>query len=399
MPIYEYKAKNESGETINGTVVCADLEALEEILDKEDLLLLDATEQSTAGGFLENLFGNRDDTLLFTIQMATGLPSGLPLLEIVDDLLEELEPSHFKKVLYNIKTNVKAGNTLADSLSLYPNYFNDVYRVIIRTGEESGQLDVVFQDLVTLLEWEKDLKKQMSKAMRFPITMLLMLTGLMVLVVTVVVPNFSDLFASSGKQLPGPTRFLLALSDFFKDYWALIIIFVVGTIALFKYVASTEGGRLRLDQLKINMPLFGPLNLKVSMSRFAHFWKMLSASGVDLVRTLEIVSEVVQNKSLERSIMTARQDIMNGKTMSESFKQTNAFPGLVLRMINLGETTGAIEKSLDKVAEYYDKEVPEAIESALAGFQPIMMLIMAGLLIVVAMAIMLPMFGMIEAVA
>ncbi|MBF0237206.1 MAG: type II secretion system F family protein [SAR324 cluster bacterium] len=398
MPAYNYNAKTEAGTAISGSLVAGNADQLEKLLAQRGLLLIDYKEQSRGTNFLEGFFSGANDTLLFTVQMATGLPSGLPLIDVLDDMLEEMEQNHFKRVVQDIKINVESGNSLSDALGLYPNYFNEIYRAIVNTGEQSGQLDVIFKDLVSLLEWDRDLKKQVKAAVRYPLGMLTMLTGLIVLVLTVVIPNFSDLFAMGGKQLPGPTRFLLWLGDFMSNYWYLLLGLIVGMISAYKYIGSTSQGKLAIDRMKLKLPIMGPLNQKIAMSRFAHFWKLLFMSGVDLAKTLEIVSEVVLNKSLETSILEARQAIINGQPMSEAFKQTQTFPSLVLRMINLGEVTGMMESSLSKISEYYDKEIPEAIDNALAAFKPIMMLIMAGVLIVVAMAIMLPMFGMIEAV-
>jgi len=399
MPAYDYVAKEYDGTKIKGSLVISSVEKLEEFLDERDMLLVSFTEQSKASQFFEQFYGNPNDTLMFTLQMATGLPSGLPLIEIIDDLLSEMDPGHFKKVVQDIKLNVEAGNPISQAMGLYPNYFNDIYRVIIRTGEESGHLDEIFQDLVRLLEWDRDLKKQIKGAVRYPIGMLSMLGGLVVLVLTVVLPNFTDLFSQGGTELPGPTLMLMAFGDFMKNYWLLIIIGFIGLISAYKFSNSTPKGRLIIDGIKLKLPFVGDLIKKIAMSRLAHFWKLLFASGVDLAKTLEIVAEVVQNKQLENAIILARTNIINGSPMAAAFKETDAFPGLVLRMINLGETTGAMENSLGKVSEYYDKEVPEAIEGALAAFKPTMMLLMAVILLIVAMAIMLPMFGMIEAVA
>lgn len=397
MANFIYQASNNIGESIKGILVADDVEHLEKMLADQGLYLLQAQEKQATVSFTDRFRKSAEDSLLFTIQMATGLKSGLPLIEVIDDMMEEAE-GYFKKVLQDIKINVEAGNSLSDALRLYPNIFSEIYRVIVRTGEESGKIDQIFDYLVYLLEWEKDLKKQIKKAITPIIGILFMLAGLMVLVLTVVLPNFVGVFSSAGVQLPLPTLILLATGDFFTNYWWAVLGGIIGTYVGFKVFRSTEAGGMMWDKFILSTPVIGTLVLKIAMSRFANFWKILFSSGVDLARSLEITSEVVNNKKLEKGIKDARNEIINGREMARAFKETQMFPSLVIRMINLGETTGNLESALGKVTQYYDREIPDAIEALLAGIKPVMMIFAAGLIVIVAMGIVLPFFGMMSAI-
>lgn len=397
MPSFSYRAKDEFGRNVSGTLIVPNLEEVEKVMVQRGLLLVLAKEEAS-GSFFQRFRGSDRETLLFTIQMATALQSGLPLTQILDDMIEEGTQKNFRQILSDVKMNIEAGNSLASSLNLYPNYFSEVYCIIVDTGEQSGKLDMIFNDLVNLLEWETDLKKQIRKALRFPLTMGIMLTGLATIVLKVVIPNFADLFNSTGTKLPGPTLFLLAASEFLDDYGFIVLGLAIASFFAVRAYYKTEQGHYQLDEFRLKIPFFGVLSQKIAMSRFAHFWQILFESGVDLSLTLKFVARVVQNRKIENGILVARDEIINGRSMAEAFQEAHMFPGLVIRMIRLGESTGALGNSLGKVSSYYDREVPEAIDAMLAAMQPVIMVIMAGILIVVALAIVLPMFGMMDAI-
>ncbi|MBF0288383.1 MAG: type II secretion system F family protein [SAR324 cluster bacterium] len=398
MPVYDYQAVNDIGDKIKGSLVANEIRHLETILNERGLFLLVAHEQTVTSNFFERFRGSSQDTLVFTIHMATGFQAGLPLIEIIDDMIEESEKGHFRKVLQDIKINVEAGNNLSEALSMYPNYFPDIYRVIVKTGEESGRLEDIFQYLVTMLEWEKGVKKQIKKTVTPILGILVMLVGLFVLVLTTILPNFIDLFQSSGVALPAPTQILISTGDFLNEFWHFLLVGGFGCYIVYKLIRFTTAGRYYLDKVKLAIPVTGMVVQKLALSRFANFWKILFASGVDLAKSLEIVSEVVQNKKMEKAILDARTEIINGREMAKAFRQTKMFPGLVLRMINLGETTGNLETSLDKVTEYYDKEIPETIDNLLGVMKPLMLICAASLIVMVGLGIVLPMYGMIETI-
>ena len=398
MPVYDYQAINKRGETLKGSLVANDPQHLKEMLEQRDLFFLTAAEHTAVANFFERFMGSQSKTLLFTIYMSTGVPAGLPLLEVLDNMIAETEPGHFKKVLQDIKINVEAGNRLSDALGMYPNYFNDIYRIIIETGEESGQLDVIFAYLVRLMEWEKSLKKQIKGTITPIAGILVMLTGLFFLVMLFILPNFIELFESAGVELPLPTRILINTSQFLSVNWPFLIAGGLGTYVLFKGLRFTETGKYHMDRLKLAIPITGHLTKKIAASRFANFWRILFSSGVDFGRSLELLSEVVQNKKIEEAILTAREEIINGREMAQSFRDTKIFPGLVLSMIHLGETTGNLEVALEKVTHYYDNEIVDTIDQILGLIKPIMLIFTAGLILIVGLGIVLPMFGIIETV-
>ncbi|HEX3018663.1 MAG TPA: type II secretion system F family protein [Chitinispirillaceae bacterium] len=335
------------------------------------------------------------DISRFTRQFSAMTSAGLPLVQCLDILSAQTENKKLSSTVKQISTDIQGGSTLAEALQKHPSIFNSLYCNMVAAGEASGNLDVVLNRLADYQEKSESLRRKIKGAMTYPVIVLIAAILATVVMFTFVVPTFTQMFADMGGTLPLPTRIVMRISDFLVHYYLLIIASSVGLGTALYYYNKTSDGKMRIDSLKLKLPVFGDLERKSSISRFSQTLSTLLTSGVTILDALSITAKTAGNKVLEKGIFKTLERISGGQTIAEPLKETGVFPPMVIHMIAVGEKTGDLAEMLKKVADFYQEEVDAAIDALTSIIDPVMILgvglIIGGTLI----AMYLPMFDLI----
>ena len=334
------------------------------------------------------------DIIIFARQFSTMIDAGLPILQCLDILHSQQENKTFQKIIKQIKDSVEGGSTFADSLKRFPKQFDDLFVNMISAGEAGGILDTILKRLAGYLEKSAALKGKVKGALTYPVIVLLISILVTAVILIWVIPVFQEMFASLGGVLPAPTRVVIALSDFMQNNILYIIVAIGIFIFAFKKYYNTEGGQKVVDDLLLKAPIFGILLRKVAVAKFTRTMGTMLTSGVPILSAMDIVARTAGNKTIETAIYRVRGAISEGRTMADPLSETGVFPSMVCSMIAVGESTGALDSMLGKIADFYDEEVDQAVENLTAMIEPFMMVflgvVVGGLLI----AMYLPIFTM-----
>ncbi len=332
------------------------------------------------------------DLVVFTRQFATMIDSGLPLVQCLDILSSQQENKTFKDILVKVKESVESGSTFADALAKHPKAFDQLYVNLVAAGEVGGILDTILARLAAYIEKAMKLKKQVKGAMVYPITILSIAVIVVGVILIFVIPTFAKMFADFGGDLPAPTKIVIALSNFLVRYIVVIIALLFGIkYAIGKYY-NTPNGRKVLDAFALKAPIAGPLIRKVSVAKFTRTLGTMISSGVPIMDGLEIVAKTAGNKIVEEAIYKVRQSISEGKTIAEPLAECGVFPPMVVQMISVGEATGAMDAMLNKIADFYDDEVDDAVGALTAMMEPLLMVFLGTTVGGLVVAMYLPIF-------
>lgn len=398
MPSFTYKAKNEYGRTIKGTLIASNEDQLAASLDQIGLYLISAKKTTIAASYLSWESIKRKDLITFTVHLSTTLSAGIPILQSLQDLIEQSEKPRFKNIIEDVSSNIQAGNSLSEALSKHPKVFSELYVSMVKAGETTGNVDKVLNDLVAFLEWQELLAMDVKQATIYPAFVLSAVISLVVLLMTFVFPRFTVIFERTNAPLPLPTRVVMGISHFTTSYWFIIVLLVMALIVSHRLAVKTPGGRYLFDKLKLKLPVFGNLLRKIALSRFSHHFGALLKAGVEIYHSLMVTEKVVGNTVIAKVISSARDYISAGESLSESLKKGNEFPSLVIRMIAIGESSGNLDKTLGKVSQYYDREVPITIKKVFAVFEPIVIASLAVVVLGMALSMFLPLYQMLNLV-
>lgn len=401
MANFRYKIRDKHGRASTGTIEAESKEAVASHFRKMGYA---PTSIEKAGPSLKkfNPFGrffrrvNLEELIIFTSQLMTLQRAGVPILVSLESISEQLSNPYFKKVINDISRDVETGKSLSESISKFPNVFSGIYINMMHSGEAAGILEGVLDRLAIFLEHEQDLGMKIKQATRYPLLVMVSMAIAFPLAIMFIIPKFSSVFARFGTALPLPTRILLGLNHILVHYWPVVIIGVTGLIAASRYFINTPLGRSMWDTVKLKAPIFGPLNLKIAMSRFCRMTAVLSASGIPIMNTLQIVEGAVGNKIIANSIENITSGISEGEGMAVSMKASGLFPGIVLQMVKIGEETGKIDELLMKVSDYYDSQVNYTVKNLTVLIEPILILIIGIMVLFLALAIFLPMWSLIS---
>ncbi len=397
MSLFEYKGINQNGQHVTGTMEAAVAGAVFEYLDKQNITPVRISVKKEGLQLNFNLFKKKAkikdvELVQFTKQLVTLLKAGAPISSCLDALSEQNDNQDFKNVLKQIHSNVEEGISLSDALTKHPSIFNKLYVHGVKAGEAGGVLDQVLQRIGMLMAYESDIKQKVKSAMRYPIFVISAIGVAFVLLMTLVVPNFVEMFTRSGTALPLPTRIMIGMSNFMQNYWWLIIIMGIGGTIGFLFYRGTPKGKYNIDMFKLKVPVFGNLVMKSSMSRFAHMFETLNKSGLPILQTMEIVSTTIGNKVISSGLDKVGQGIEKGRGISGPLKESGMFPPLVIRMIAVGEQSGSLDEMLQNVAEHYDSEVTYLIENLVGMIEPILTITIGAMVLFLALSIFLPMW-------
>ncbi|MBW1696314.1 MAG: type II secretion system F family protein [Deltaproteobacteria bacterium] len=334
------------------------------------------------------------DVILFARQFSTMIDAGLPIIQCLDILYSQQENKTFKSILKDIKESVEGGATLAESLKKYPKNFDALFVNMIAAGEAGGILDIILRRLASYMEKAAKLKARVKGAMTYPIITLAIAIIVLAVILIFVIPVFQKMFSDFGGQLPLPTQIVVNLSNFIKSK----ILYLIGTMVIvgiaFKRFYGTEKGRAFLDDLVLRLPVFGILLRKVAVAKFTRTMGTMLSSGVAILDALEIVAKTSGNKTIEKSIYDVRTGIAEGRTMAEPLSESGVFPAMVCQMISVGESTGALDAMLTKIADFYDEEVDQAVENLTAMIEPFMLVFLGTTIGGLVISMYLPIFKM-----
>jgi type IV pilus assembly protein PilC len=332
------------------------------------------------------------DVIIFARQFSTMIDAGLPLIQCLDILYSQQENKTFKAILKSIKDNVEGGSTLADSLRKYPAQFDDLFVNMVAAGEIGGILDVILQRLAGFMEKAAELKARVKGALTYPIIVIVIAVAVVLVILVFVIPVFEKMFADFGSALPVPTQIVVNMSQAVKSKFYLIIGAIVGFVIAFKKFKATEKGTYIFDDVILKTPVFGPLLRKVAVAKFTRTLGTMLSSGVSIIEALDIVAKTSGNKIIEESVYRVRSGIMEGRTMADPLAETGVFPSMVVQMIAVGEQTGALDTMLEKIADFYDKEVDQAVENLTAMIEPFMMVFLGVTIGGLVVSMYLPIF-------
>ncbi|RKY39778.1 MAG: hypothetical protein DRP75_01060 [Candidatus Omnitrophota bacterium] len=400
MPTYFYTARDSAGRLVKGSLSASSREELNEKLSAMGYFLTHVSlkEKRWRTSSISSAI-KANDLIVFTIHLHTLLEAGVPLLSGLKGLARQAQGRRLGEIIEGICQRLEAGESFSQALAAYPKVFSKLYIGIVRAGESSGKLDLVLNWLAKFLQWQKDLRSQIRDVFFYPCILIGLMLLLVSLLVTFVLPRFVALFSAMRITLPLFTRILLSLSQFAHSHWLyFLLVFFIAGIAGFLYMRS-EKGRYRVDYLKIRLPVIGFLIHKIALSRFAHTLSILLNSGVDILTSLEINKEVVNNAYLAKVIEEVKQKVKTGESLSQALKENKNFPPLVVTMIAVGENSGFLEKNLERVCQFYDEEVPRAIKRIFTFIEPLLILCIGLIVGAIALSIFLPLYQLITMVS
>ena len=396
MPVFRYAAKERNGKPISGATEAQDQKALIEALRKQDLIIISIKEEKKkekGSGFFSK-FGGKiklGELVLFSRQMATMIDSGIPLVQALEIIGEQVENRAFRLIILEVKKDVAAGMGFNDALGKHPRAFSALFVNMVRAGESSGSLDAIMERLASYLEKTDSLLRKVRSAMIYPGVVSLMAMIITLVLMMKVVPVFKNIFADFGSKLPMPTLILVSISDFLVKnflWWAMI---VTAAVVMAGRFLKTPKGKYLFDGFKLSVPVFGIIMRKVAVSKFSRTLSTLVKSGVPILSALEIVGKTADNKVIEAAVERVRASIREGENITTPLMRSKVFPPLVVRMISVGEQTGELEKMLTKIADFYDDQVDAAVSGITSLIEPLIIaflgIVIGGIVICMFMPI------------
>jgi general secretion pathway protein F len=404
MAVYAYKGVDARGKSVKGIRDADNAKALRNVLRRDGILATEILEQSEAARqaardidfkrFFQRV--SQLDVAVATRQLAVLLRSGVPLVEALSALIEQLENPELKGAFTDTRNQVNEGSTLADAMKAHPKLFPSLYTNMVAAGEASGTLEEVLGRLAEFLDDQAQLQSKVKGALAYPVVMAIVVILILFLMMSVVVPKVTAIFENFNQTLPWYTRLLIVTSDIFSNYWWLIGAVLAAGIYWFRRWKATDEGRKKWDLFILEVPLFGPLLVMVAVSRFTRTLATLLASGVPVLTAMEITKNVLGNTELMRVVEDAAASVREGEGIAKPLKQAGRFPPIVTHMIAVGERSGQLEEMLIHVAEAYDQQVEVRVNAMTSILEPLLIVVMGGVVGGIAFAILMPLLQLNE---
>ncbi len=371
MPSFNYKAIDQLGRPAIGQIDALNDVDLEMRLARMGLDLITFRTVAKSSSLLNRSKVGNKDLVMFCFQMHQLSSAGVPLLECLNDLRESNDNPFFQKVLGAISAEVEGGKVLSQALAEHPDVFNEVFISLVHAGEQTGQLPLVFDNLFETIRWQDELMSQTKKLLAYPAFVAVVVFGAVAFLMSYLVPQMASFLRNMGQELPLNTKFLIALSNAFVGYWWLFIgVPILMAIALAAIIKANPVARYRFDRIKLNLPVTGPIMQKIIMARFARYFALMYQTGIPILDAIKICERIVGNRVVADALSRAHAQISAGDSMSESFRNAGLFPHLVVRMIKVGESTGALDKSLLNISYFYDRDVNDSMQKLLKLIEP-----------------------------
>ncbi|MDA8387228.1 MAG: type II secretion system F family protein [Nitrospiraceae bacterium] len=395
--VFQWSGKTRAGAVEGGEMAAGSRDEVVTQLRKRNIIPTSITKKKK--GIVINLpFGGgikEKDVVIFTRQFSTMIDAGLPLVQALDILASQAANKRFASIIGQIKSEVEGGSTYADALRKQPKAFSELYVNMVAAGEAGGILDTVLNRLAAYMEKAIKLKRKVKGALTYPIIVTLVAVLVVTIIMVKVVPTFSQMFSSLGGTLPAPTRIVIALSHFLagKGGLFMLVFIAAAAIGIFQF-GRTKKGRLVIDSIILKLPIFGILLLKVAVAKFTRTLGTLIGSGVPILDGLDITAKTAGNKRIEGAVICVKNAVQEGKTLAEPLTEQKVFPNMVTQMISVGESAGALDAMLSKIADFYDDEVDAAVSNLTAMLEPLLMVFLGGVIGFIVIAMYLPIFKM-----
>jgi len=388
-----------AGQSWGGTLEADSAEALEFMLNEKGFFPLEIkakTEGVSLSRFVDRV--TKRDLAIFCRQLAVIINSGVTIIEAITILAEQVEKKSFKEVLELIGDDVQKGKLLSQSMAAFPNVFPEFLRNMIRVGEASGTLDDIMNQMANYYENDEKINRKVKSAMTYPIILMCMTVGVVVLLMVMVLPMFSSILSEMGGEMPGITRVLMAVSNFMVQNILYIAVGAVIVIAAFVSYIKTPTGRLRYDAFKVSFFLTRSLTVKVITSRFARSMGILLKSGINIINAMTIMTTLIGNRAVEQKFEASAEEVQQGRSIADSLSRIGIFPPLLIHMVQVGERTGELDQMLLRTSGFFDDEVEAAITKMTTMIEPIMIVMLAGIVAVILLSIFLPMLSIMNSV-
>ncbi len=398
MPEFAYKAKMLTGGLTEGLIEATDLKAAIDQLRGQKLMPLEILE--SAPPLLDRIAKflpfkpnvKPKELVLFSRQLSTLVSAGVPLVQGLTILEDQVESKLFKGIVHAIREDIEAGQSITDALRKHPNAFEELYVSMIKAGEVGGILDVILERLSAYLEQAEALRSKVKGALMYPAVVSVIAASVTLFLLMFVIPTFSSIFSGFGAELPFITQIMIDLSFGLRKYWYLVIGAPVVVFFLIKQYRKTDIGQRNMDAISMKLPVFGLLLKKVAVAKFTRTLGTLIKSGVPILQALETVAKTSGNRVIEIAIMTARESVKEGERIAVQLKKANIFPPMVIQMVAIGEETGNLDTMLAKIADFYDQEVDTAVKALTSMIEPIIIVVMGLVIGFIVIAMFLPMF-------
>jgi len=395
MPMYVWKGTNSQGRVRKGEIEAKDEASAQQLLKRQNISITSVKPKPK--DILENVAFlqpkvSTKDLILFTRQFSTMIDAGLPLMQGLEILASQCENPTFKKILAQIKNDVEGGSTFSDSLQKHPKVYDKLYCNLVAAGELGGILDTILQRLAAYIEKNAKLVAKVKGAMVYPAAIAAIAVVVVLVMLIFVIPVFAEMFESFGGELPGLTQGVMDLSDLLISHWWKMLLVGIALGFAFMKLKKTDRGEYLWDKLTLNVPVLGSLLRKVAVAKFTRTLGTMLSSGVPILDGLDIVGKTAGNRIVEDAINETRVSISEGKNIAEPMMDSGVFPPMVCQMIAVGESTGALDAMLGKIADFYEEEVDQAVETLTSLIEPIMMVFLGGTVGTMLIAMYLPIF-------
>ena len=402
MPAFQYIALNSQGKEVKGISEADSARQLRQILRDQELtpMEVEPTNKQFDKGDNQNVFSlfapklKALDRVLFTRQLSTLLASSMPIEESLNAIAQQNEKQSNKALIMGVRSRVLEGNSLAQSLLEYPSSFSDLYCSSVAAGEQSGFLDQVLDNLSNYLEREHESYRNVEMALMYPIILLVVAFAIVGALMVYVLPDMIDVIENTGQTLPWATTLLIGITELMKSFWWVLLSGLLAVSLIIRGILNQEKVRLIWDAYKFFLPIIGKIIRSSNSARFSNTLSILTRSGIPLVDSMKIASEVVANKALQTDLREATQDVVEGKSLRESLESISYFPPMMMHMIGSGEQSGELDRMLERIADYQQAEVERLVSTLVKLFEPAMMIIMGGTVLFIVMAVLLPILSM-----
>ena len=397
MPIFKYKAFNKDKKVQEGMVEAISKDYVGEILTEKGFSIVSIAEVSSGKKIFNLDFLNRiktKDIVIFSRQFSVLISANVSMVQALKVLVDQTANVILKMILSEVADEVDAGSTLSEALAKRPNVFNNFYVSVVRSGETSGKLDEVLSYLADEMEKDYDMMSKIKGAMIYPVFVLVSLIVVGIVMMIFVVPKLTGILTESGAELPITTRILIGTSSFMQQYWWLLIIITVALVAAFKWYEKRPQGRRQLDYLKLRLPIFGHLFQLIYLVRFTRSMNTLIVGGVTIDNSLKVTAEVVGNKIYQELIEETVKEVEDGNSISSVFIKSKTIPKMVSQMLNIGEKTGKMDVILDRITNFYSREISNMVANLMTLMEPIIMVVMGVAVGIMVAAVILPMYNL-----
>ncbi|MBI2343418.1 MAG: type II secretion system F family protein [Deltaproteobacteria bacterium] len=399
MAKFSYRARDQNGALVVGEAEAVSVAAMQEGLFEQGLIPIAVKEAGDGVVSVDVVMRwfsrvKMDELMVFTRQFYTLFRTGVSIDTILSTLAKQAMGKTFRTAIERIRGDVGRGASLAQAFRQHPRVFDDLYVSMIAAGEEAGILEQTLQELVTLIEKEEAIKKNIKSATLYPKIVVTVLVGAVGVLMTVVIPKFEQFYGHYKADLPFATQTLMAISHFASDFWWLVMLLFVAVFILFKRYQASQSGRYQIDQLRFRFPVFGALNVKIANARFGHILSALYRSGLPMSRSLDVVSRVIGNEAFALEVRQISDDIQRGMGLADAMQQREYFPPVVVETTAIGEQAGSLDEMLTAVAHHFDLEVGHTIKNLTTLLEPLLLIGIFGMVTLMALAIFLPIWNM-----